>query len=131
MTSAVNALKHTGALWALHDGRVSGHHHDDMRPPAAQDLTGSSRHAARRKDTKLSSQEYQLLTMLSREYCCPLIPALSARERMTSSRIGYNAWRCVEAGPVLLVWGDDAKLHIGARRRKWSSSGLKKARACL
>jgi hypothetical protein len=29
------------------------------------------------------------------------------------------------------VWGDDAKLHAGARRRKWSSSGLKKGLACL
>ena len=47
------------------------------------------------------------------------------------SRIGYNAWRCVEAGPVLLVWGDDAKLHARARRRKWFSSELQKAPACL
>jgi hypothetical protein len=47
------------------------------------------------------------------------------------SRRGYNAWRCVEAGPVLLVWGDDAKPHARARRRKWSSSALKKVPACL
>jgi hypothetical protein len=31
----------------------------------------------------------------------------------------------------LLVWGDDAKLHAGACRRKWSSSELQKAPACL
>jgi len=31
------------------------------------------------------------------------------------SRHGYTAWRCNEAGPVLVMRSDDAKLHIMAR----------------
>ena len=47
------------------------------------------------------------------------------------SRHGYNAWRCVEAGPVLLVWGDDAKLHAGARAENGSPRSCKRLRrAC-
>ena len=50
--------------------------------------------------------------------------------RITSSRIGYHAWRCVEAGPVPGV-ERRRKAPCQGPCRKWSSSGLKKAQARL
>jgi len=61
---------------------------------------------------------------------CFILPRQTCA-RITSSRIGYNAWRCVEAGPVLLVWRDDAKLHAGARAENGSPRCWKRCRrAC-
>ena len=51
--------------------------------------------------------------------------------RIISSRIGYNAWRCVEAGPVPVMGGRRKSLSSGSCR-KWSSSGWKRPwRACV
>ena len=45
----------------------------------------------------------------------PFFPALRNHARITSSRHGYNAWRCIEAGPVLVVRGKDVNPRIMAR----------------